>query len=397
MGLISWLADKFGNTKAIPLTGVDLDEYINEYTSLFSEVYIREMAFWSCVNIVANIVSKCEFKTFMGGKEVKKREYYLWNFEPNKNQNSSGFIHKWMAKLYGKNECLIIKSKGKVLVADSYNRKKYALYDDVFTDVTVGDFTFNRTFLQSEVLFFELAGNNMRKVISGLYDSYSKLVTYSMKAYLKSRGTKGVFNYDAIPVAGTKERELFDDLIDNKFKRFLETGDAIIPLGKGQNYEEKGSKTYSNESTRDIRAMIDDICEFTARGFCIPPVLLKGEVQGTKDAMDNLLTVCIDPLVSMLSKEINRKRYGYSGFENGDYLQIDTSKAKHVDLLTVATAIDKLISSGAFSINDVRKLLGQQPIEEDWADQHFITKNYATVEDLLESLGLEGGGRNDSS
>jgi phage portal protein BeeE len=49
------------------------------------------MAFWSAVNIVANAVSKCEFKTFLNGKEDKGKEYYLWNIEPNKNQNSSDF------------------------------------------------------------------------------------------------------------------------------------------------------------------------------------------------------------------------------------------------------------------------------------------------------------------
>lgn len=87
---------------------------------------------------------------------------------------------------------------------------------------------------------------------------------------------------------------------------------------------------------------------------------------------------------------INRKRYGYAGFKNGNYVQIDTKAIKHVDLLSVSTAIDKLIASGAFCINDIRKLTGETIIDEAWANQHFMTKNYATVADLLESL-QEGG------
>ena len=385
LGLISWLIDKFGG-KPVP-TNFRFDE--DEYASLVFDIYVREMAFWSAVNIVANAVSKCEFKTYLNGKEDKGREYYLWNIEPNKNQNSSRFLNKLIAKLYRDNECLVIEQNGQLLVADSFNRKPYALYDDVFTEVRVEDFTFARSFAQSEVLYYQLNEENVRKLINGLYESYSKLIAYSMKAYQRSRGTKGVFKYDTIPVAGTPEREAFDALINKKIKQWMEGDNAALPLGRGQEWKELQHKTYTNESTRDIRAQIDDIFDFTARAFGIPPALLRGDVQDTSKAIDQLLTFCIDPLTDMLSEEINRKRNGYTGFSQGTYLKIDTKSIKHVDLLSVATAIDKLIGSGAFCINDIRKAVGDEPIDEPWANQHFITKNYETIENALKAL--EGG------
>ncbi len=145
-----------------------MEAAIGEYASLVGDIYIREMAFWSAVNMIANAVSKCEFKTYINGKEIKGREYYLWNIEPNKNQNSSGFIHKWLSQLYRHNEALIIENNGQLLVADSFTRAPYALYDDVFTQVTVGDFTFSRSFVQSEVLYFKLSECNMRQITEGL-------------------------------------------------------------------------------------------------------------------------------------------------------------------------------------------------------------------------------------
>ncbi len=364
--------------------------YADEYASIIGDIYIREMAFWSAVNLMANVISKCEFKTYEKGTEVKKREYYLWNIEPNRNQNSSGFIRKWISKLYRNNEVLIVEHNGELLIADSFVRTPYAMYDDVFKEVTIGEFVYSRTFVQSEVLYWELNSVDMRRVINGLYEGYSKLLSYTMKSYQRSRGTKGIFNYDTLPVAGSDQRAAFDALTNEKLGKWLNSDSSALPLGKGQSWTELKDKTYSVESTRDIRAMIDDIYDFTAKGFLIPPALLRGEVAGTKDALEVLLTFAVDPLTDMLSEEINRKRNGYAAFSAGTYLSIDTKSIKHVDLLSVSTAIDKIISSGVFCVNDIRKVVGEPVIDEPWAWQHWMTKNYAPAQDVMNGLRGEG-------
>ena len=170
-------------------------------------------------------------------------------------------------------------------------------------------------------------------------------------------------------------------------RKFLEGDNGILPLYKDWKYTELGNKTYANDSTRDIRAMIDEVFDLTARAFGIPPVLLRGDVAGIGDAMDACLTTCLDPLVDMIREEINRKMYGYDALAAGSQLVIDTKAVKHVDLLSVATSVDKLISSGAFCINDIRALVGESPIEAPWAYQHWITKNFDMVENLLNALG----------
>ncbi len=398
MSVWTWLKDKF-SSGSIPLSGDDLDSAVDEYSSIIGDVYIREMAFWAATNLMANAISKCEFKTYLKGEEVKKEEYYLWNIEPNKNQNSSTFLHELVAHLYRHNECLVIEQNGQLLVADSYTKKEYALHECQFSQVTIKDFTFNRPFYQSEVLFFQLNEVNMRNVVNGLYDGYAKLIAYSLNSYQKSRGTKGVFKYETIPVAGTAEREAFDKLINEKISKWLNSDNAALPLGKGQDWKESEKKTYTNEGTRDIKAMMDDIYDFTARSYGIPSVLLKGDLANIGDNSINLLlTFAVDPLIDTLQEEINRKRNGYNAYIQGTYLKIDSKAIKHIDLLSVSSSIDKLIASGAFCINDIRKLAGESIIDEPWAWQHWITKNYSDVEDLLNSLGgdltsniLEGG------
>ena len=58
---------------------------------------------------------------------------------------------------------------------------------------------------------------------------------------------------------------------------------------------------------RDIRAFIDDIFDFVAIAFQVPPQLLKGNVADTDKAVNNFLTFCINPLAELLTDEINRK------------------------------------------------------------------------------------------
>lgn len=381
-----WLLGKLGGDMA----AVSSEEIqAQDCSGLSAELYIRELAFWSCVNTISNAVSKCEFKTFSEGKAVKGPEWYLWNIEPNRNQCSSAFLHKLISQLYRHNEALVVELSGQLLVADSFARKPFAVYDDVFTQVQVGDLTLESPFFQSKVLYFQLGERNMRQLVNGLYEVYRKLIDYGMRSYRKSRGTKGVLEIDTVAAGDPTVRETYEEIRAKNFKTFADAENGVLSVWKGMKYSDLGSKTYSNEGTRDIRAMIDDVMDFTARAFGIHPALLSGDVQGTKDALEHTLTFCIDPLCDMIQEEINRKRYGQAGVLAKSYIQIDTKCIKHVDLLSVSTAIDKLISSGVFCINDILELVGNPPIDETWADKHFMTKNYETVSELLNALSGE--------
>ena len=362
---------------------------MEEMFDLFTDCYVRELAFQSCVNLTANAVSKCEIKTFLGGKEVKGREYYLWNLSPNQNQTSAAFWHKLVDRLYRDRTALVVENGGKLYVADSFSRKEYALYDDVFSQVAVGDFTFQRTFAASEVLFFELAAQDAKRVVDGLYESYARLIAYGMKGYQRSRGEKGVLELDTNAAGDAKFKETYEEIKNSGFRKFAQAESAVLPMWRGMKYTSLGAKTYNADTTRDIRAMIDDVTDFTARAYGIPASLLNGTVQNVDSATDQFLTFCVDPLADALQEEINRKRNGLDGLRRGDFVQFDTGRIKHIDLLDVAGSVDKLISSGVECVNDIRALLGQPLINEPWAWKHFMTKNYADIEKVLTAL-VEG-------
>ena len=127
--------------------------------------------------------------------------------------------------------------------------------------------------------------------------------------------------------------------------------------------------------------MIDDVFTFTARAFLIPPVLVCGEVADSKDAFQRWLTVGIDPLARVIESEINRKCYGAGGWRRGDYLRVDTSGIQHFDMFSNADAIAKLAGSG-YSYNDIQRAIGGAEVDADWANEHYFTKNYATVSEM---------------
>ena len=401
ISLKQWLLGKLFGDK----NNTVIDISCQELWELAEEVQVRELAFNTCVNMIANAVGKCEFKTFQNRKTVQKNEYYLWNFEPNMNQNSTEFLHKLIYQLYRENEALVIVTqdssrKESLHVADSFMMSGYyPTRANEYTGVAVGDETYQKTFYENDVLHFKLNQQNVKKVLDALYQSYYKLMASAMKSYTWGNGRH--LKVHISQVAGGKDnfKDEFSEYINNNIKPWLNGDGGVLPEFDGYDYSNMGGNPDTQRSTRDIRSMVDDIFAFTANAFGIPPVLLLGDVAGTQDAMNRWLTTCIDPLCDLLQEEITRKRYGFEKWKRGNYLRIDTTTIIHFDMFANAANVEKLIGSGAYSINDVRAAAGQDEIDEDWARKHFLTLNISTIENAAWTAEneTEGGNANESN
>jgi hypothetical protein len=86
----------------------------------------------------------------------------------------------------------------------------------------------------------------------------------------------------------------------------------------------------------------------------------------------------------MIGEEITRKMYPYSQWKKGNYVKCDTSCISHVDILDVADKVMNLIGSGAVCIDEVRNRIDMPPLNNDLGKHHFVTRNYATPEEVLE-------------
>lgn len=367
---------------------LDLSVHVGE---LAAEIYFKELAIQACVNLIANTVARSEFRTYEKGQEVKRDNYYLFNVEPNPNKSASKFWRDVIHHLVYDNECLVIQQNDYFYVADSFNVSKFAFKDYVYSNIVVDGYQLSNSYIEPNVLHFELHNQKIRTVIDGLYQSYSKLITAAQRHYKKQNARRGKLIVPTNYPQTDKAQADLQDLLQRKFKRFFDAeGDAVVPLTNGLEYEELENKANGVKGSmegRDIRAFVDDIFDFVAIAFQVPPQLLKGNVADTDKAMNNFLTFCVNPLAELLTDEINRKMYGKKAFLERTYMKLDTSFIRAVDIKDVANALDVLLRIGAFCIDDCLKSLGMEPLETEWSKARWMTKNYEPIE-----KALKGGG-----
>lgn len=355
-----------------------------------TEVFFKELATACAINMIANTIGKCEIRTFIEGEPKKRKEYYLWNYEPNQNENSSDFMQHFVSNLCYDNEALIIGVNGKLYVADSFSRQRYSFREDVFTNIVIADLTLQRAYKATEVIYMQLNNIDARRRLEGSYTSYGKTVAKAIRSMLRQGSQKGILNIEG----NTTQQEDFQDklktLINERFRPFYEAESAVLPLQKGYTYTDV-SKQGATHTPADLNERINYEFEMAGRAWRIPKALILGDVVEVEKITKNFLTFAIDPITEKLGEEITRKRYGEKEFCAGNYIDINTNCIQHIDIFEQATNSDKLLSSGLYCIDELRTKLGDTAIGSEWSQKHYITKNYAEAEKMAHLGDKEGG------
>lgn len=354
-----------------------------------TEVFFKELATACAINMIANTIGKCEIRTFLHGEPVKKEEYFMWNYSPNQNENSSDMIQKFITNLCYDNEALIVDVGGKLYVADYFTRRKYAFYDDVFSNITIEGVTLNKSLTASEVIYMQLNNIDIRQRLEGAYTSYGRTVAKAIRDVIRANGQRGILDIDAATAAGKEFQTQLQELMDNRFKPFFESSQAVLPLTAGYKYTDI-TKQVTAPTPADLNERIDYEFEMAGRAVRIPKALMLGDVSEVDKVTKNFLTFAIDPIAEKFGEEATRKRYGAKQFAKGNYIDINTNCIQHIDIFEQATNSDKLLSSGLYCIDELRTKLGDTPLNTEWSQKHYITKNYAEAE-TMEHLGDEGG------
>lgn len=368
---------KIGGKNVVEDSDIDL-------SNIKSQIYFKEVALYTAISYIANAISKCEIRTFVKGKEVKEEEYFILNYSANLNENSSLFWHKVIEKIFysSKGEALVIVGRDKKLYcADDYTVDELPMLGNRYRNIRIGTLSLDRSYRIDEVFLFRLENMQVKKIIDGLHENYSELLTCAIKNYKKSNSNKYKLKLDEVEAGDEDFNEVFETIIKEQLKSFIESEISVYPEYQGQTLEDITPKNSSKDAA-DILSIKKDIFETTAQAIKIPQSLMLGNITNMKEVMTTFITTVIDPYAKMIERELTRKE-GYQSWKEGNYAKVDTSKINHIDILDVAEKLDKLISSGTTCIDETRALIDMEALNTDFSKTHFITKNYDTVENRL--------------
>lgn len=380
MGFSEWIGSIFGKdkkeNKEIRLDACCLD--------LSEKIILRDLAINTAINLIGNSIALSKFNTYKKGEMVKADDFYTLNVQPNPNYSAARFWKKFIFNLVYSNECLIVKHEDALYIADSFTRESRVFYPSTYKHIIIDNYSLNRSYNEEEVLYFKLGEKNIRYVIDGLYKDYGKLVEYSKTSYKKNNAKRGILNIPTNYPQTQAAQEKLHRLLNEQIQKFYnaENG-AVLPLTNGISYEDISSDSYKNATdSRDIRNLIDDIFDFTAIGFNVPPQLLKGVTNDLESTVDRYIKFCIEPICEMIEDEVNRKFYSKNDYFRNTYMAIDTNKIKANNLSNLANVIDVLTRNGVNNIDENRELLGMEPLRTEESTKRRITKNYEASEEI---------------
>lgn len=160
------------------------------------------------------------------------------------------FWHKVIYRLVYDNEVLIIKTDSDdLLIADDFYREEFAVYEDIFKDVVVKDFKFERSFKMNEVIYLNYNNDKLQRFVESLFADYGELFGRMMDTQLRMNQIRGV-------VRTTKGAGELDNASMQRMQKFINkiygqlnnNGTAIVPEIPPFQFEEISK---NNSSGRD--------------------------------------------------------------------------------------------------------------------------------------------------
>jgi HK97 family phage portal protein len=358
---------------------------IDMFADNTNRVYMKKLAIDTCVSFLARTISQSEFRIKNGKEFIKDELYYRLNVRPSKNTTASTFWETFVHKLIYDNECLIIQSEdGDLLIADDYQHNEYAIYEDTFSKVVVRGYEFKRTFKQSEVIHLRYRNENLTPLIDGLFADYGDLFGRILNAQKRKGQIRSTVDMDMLSAKTEKERAKLQEFIDNMYKAVHEKDVAIIPQQKGIKYQEVNGSTY-NQSVDEINKVTNGFLDQVAMAIGIPTSLIHGDMADIEKNTKNYMMFAVNPLLKKIRDEGDVKFFSKEEYLSGK--KLDIKPVQFYSLFDLATSIDKLISSGAFTGNEIREEAGYEKSADPNLDKHYITKNYQEMD--------SGGGENE--
>ena len=357
-----------------------------------------DYAFLVVNNILTTFFTNVDWKTYKTGEVVKGEEWFRFNIAPNRKETSAEFFAKLSTKLVYEGQALIIETATKELfVADTWefkNGNELLMKDNTFVNVMVGDVTLNRSFKENDsCIFIKTPGYDRLKVV---FDSmgldFLALKELIMEGAQKALGMKLALNL------GANSKNKYDakylEQMQNAYEPLMKARDAVFLTYKGETLTDLTEKQRGSEVQQVLTAVknnIDvnqEILRNVGACFGIPGKFMTGDFTADNNSLYEMaVTMFGKRYLTLLSKKFTYFVLTKDDIINGSKVEANLNSIKFIDKLSMATAVDKFIGSGAYNRNEVREMLDDDPVED--GDIYFITKNYAELSQYVKGGSQE--------
>lgn len=391
MGLFSFFTAK--KTKA------ELEEYIETLlTAKQQQLNIKRHAIEHSIDIIAKTIAKSEMQVYRKNnlgkveKSEDSQEYYKLNVQPNNNEEATSFFYKVIKKYLDEQEALIVCLDGSLYLADSFLVTNSILLPKEFYNVQISDSKGNsiilkKRFSSDEVIYLDLKCSKIKETLDDYYKDLGNLINVARNHYSMTNLHKfRLRNPGGQPTLRdpTTKKEISYEEYKNKITRGLfDEENAIILLSETFGLEkiDFGQVASSDEWSKLEKKWSDKV----AMTYNIPLDIFYGNKTDKSTSTNDFITFGILPHLQIIEDGLNAKIIGKDNYLKGERIKINKLNMKYFDILESSTSMDKLFSNG-YSHNEINEFIGLPRIDEEWADKHYITKNYQNAE-----LALEGG------
>ena len=366
--------------------------------------YIYTLAEAHAIDLIAKTIAKCEIQTFenIKGKVQKNKGELYWtlNIQPNPNEKGTSFIYKLITKLLTDQKALILINKklktNYLYVADTFDTDNNILYGKTFNNITITDdegnsLAIRKTYNSENSTYFSIKNDDLVKASTDFSNNTNKILKAIQKSFIRNNTSKWRLknpgNQPTLIDPETKKPISYEEYKDKITEGLLSEEEAIVLLSEQFGLEELNAQNKANnKNSNDYESIFKKIGDQVAQKWNIPLDIFYGSKTEKSTGTNDFITFAVEPYFELLEDGFNLSLVGKESYLKGEYVEFNKHNITHRDILDSATGIDKLTSS-RFSRNEINELLGLPLIDEDWANEHYITKNYANVKGGAEEDG----------
>lgn len=356
----------------------------------------KKKAIDHAIDMIASTISKCEIKYYKYNTQKRKIEettnddiYYKLNIKPNDNEKGTSFFYRVINNLLHYEEILIVSINQKMYIAINWTSSQTLLFEKSYRNVQIIDEEDNvlllsdRAFYSNEVIHLTIKSKDIKQCLDDYFRDYGGLLDVSYNQFINKNAGKWRMSHGGTQmVIKTPDGKQisYEDYIKKITDGLFGSEDKVLLISEQLKLEDLNiGKDISPEKLLKLEENAENgVC----KAFSIPQDLYHGNKTDKSTSTGDFFTFAVIPIMQIIEDGLNAALIEKDKYLLGERLSFNRWNLKHLDIIEASSGIDKLFSDG-FSHNEICGFLNIPRLNEEWAERHYITKNYDLAENSL--------------